>query len=82
MRFENGVCRAVDGLDGTCYTRRQCSNIGGLNSGKCAQVGACCVGNIFHFVVELVTSRFYFIYHQIKTKTRLHVVQMNVKNII
>lgn len=44
VRFENILCAASSGLDGTCYTRRQCNDMGGIISGKCASgVGACCV---------------------------------------
>ncbi|KAF5299667.1 hypothetical protein FQA39_LY11462 [Lamprigera yunnana] len=43
VRFENSVCPAANGLEGICYTRRQCTLIGGYASGKCAKVGVCCV---------------------------------------
>ncbi|GJQ88051.1 hypothetical protein Trydic_g12973 [Trypoxylus dichotomus] len=44
VRFQNGVCPGADGLDGTCYTKRQCSDISGVASGSCASnIGVCCV---------------------------------------
>ncbi|XP_018332641.1 uncharacterized protein LOC108742105 [Agrilus planipennis] len=44
VRFENSICAASDGLNGTCYTRRQCTNINGVASGRCASnIGVCCV---------------------------------------
>ncbi|KAK5640484.1 hypothetical protein RI129_011295 [Pyrocoelia pectoralis] len=44
VRFENSVCTAANGLLGICYTRRQCTTIGGYVSGKCARnIGVCCV---------------------------------------
>lgn len=43
VRFENKYCRTADGLDGTCYTRRQCREIDGTYSGLCAgTIGRCC----------------------------------------
>lgn len=44
VRFENSVCTGGDGLCGTCYTRRQCNEIGGTGSGPCASgIGVCCI---------------------------------------
>ncbi|XP_017777973.1 PREDICTED: uncharacterized protein LOC108563729, partial [Nicrophorus vespilloides] len=44
VRFENSVCKGIDGAVGTCYTRRQCRDIGGVPSGLCAaHIGYCCV---------------------------------------
>lgn len=44
VRFQNGVCTGADGLDGTCYTKRQCADINGIASGSCASnIGVCCV---------------------------------------
>lgn len=48
VRFQNTVCQAANGLVGTCYTRWQCSSIGGYGSGKCAQIASCCVGKYVH----------------------------------
>lgn len=53
VRFENSLCTGSDGLDGTCYTRWQCKSIGGIFSGKCANVGTCCVGNVFSLIYRL-----------------------------
>lgn len=46
VQFANGVCVAPTGLLGTCYRKRQCSEIiGGFASGTCASnLGVCCVG--------------------------------------
>ncbi|KAF5290653.1 hypothetical protein FQR65_LT01943 [Abscondita terminalis] len=44
VRFENSVCTGANGLRGICYTRRQCTSIGGYASGKCARnIGRCCI---------------------------------------
>ncbi|XP_071050504.1 uncharacterized protein [Onthophagus taurus] len=44
VRFKNDECSAADGLSGTCYTKRQCSDIDGIASGGCASnIGVCCV---------------------------------------
>ncbi|KAK9747301.1 CUB domain [Popillia japonica] len=44
VRFQNSPCTGETGLVGTCYTRRQCSDIGGSASGSCASnIGVCCV---------------------------------------
>ncbi|XP_064215817.1 uncharacterized protein LOC662398 isoform X2 [Tribolium castaneum] len=44
VRFENSVCGGADGFEGTCYTRRQCNEIGGVGAGPCAKgIGVCCI---------------------------------------
>ncbi|XP_047105568.1 uncharacterized protein LOC124774927 [Schistocerca piceifrons] len=44
VRFANRQCAADNGLNGTCFTRRECSNYGGIASGTCANsLGCCCV---------------------------------------
>jgi hypothetical protein len=47
VRFENSVCGGGDGFEGTCYTRRQCNEIGGVGAGGCASgIGVCCIVQI------------------------------------
>lgn len=43
VRFENSLC-VSEGLWGTCYRRSQCTSIGGIGSGSCANgIGVCCI---------------------------------------
>ena len=45
VRFTNFVCNATSGSNGTCYTSAECSRIGGVEEGTCADgYGVCCVG--------------------------------------
>ena len=44
VRFTNFVCNATSGSNGTCYTSAECSRLGGVEEGACAQgYGVCCV---------------------------------------
>lgn len=46
VRFANSEClsSAESRLNGTCFTRRECTNFGGTPSGPCANgLGTCCV---------------------------------------
>ncbi|KAL6255006.1 hypothetical protein P5V15_013424 [Pogonomyrmex californicus] len=45
VRFANSQClSSTDQLNGTCFTRRECTNYGGNPSGPCANgLGTCCV---------------------------------------
>nr|XP_023015446.1 uncharacterized protein LOC111504952 [Leptinotarsa decemlineata] len=44
VRFANSPCTANSNLIGTCYRRRQCTDIDGSPAGNCANgIGACCV---------------------------------------
>ncbi|KAF0304047.1 hypothetical protein FJT64_002829 [Amphibalanus amphitrite] len=44
VRFTNFVCNATSGSNGTCYTSAECSRLGGVEEGTCAQgYGVCCV---------------------------------------
>ena len=44
IRFANSQCLASNNLNGTCFTRRECRNYGGIPSGSCANGhGICCV---------------------------------------
>ncbi|KAJ8975888.1 hypothetical protein NQ317_011359, partial [Molorchus minor] len=44
VRFENGICGENNTLEGTCYTRRQCSQANGVGTSSCASgIGVCCV---------------------------------------
>ncbi|XP_022920246.2 uncharacterized protein [Onthophagus taurus] len=44
VRFANNACNSSSSLVGTCYTKRQCADIGGIASGSCASnIGVCCV---------------------------------------
>ncbi|EZA49837.1 hypothetical protein DMN91_005680 [Ooceraea biroi] len=45
VRFANSEClSSTDQLNGTCFTRRECTNFGGNPSGPCANgLGTCCV---------------------------------------
>ncbi|XP_063239502.1 uncharacterized protein LOC134540601 isoform X2 [Bacillus rossius redtenbacheri] len=43
-RFANTQCTATNNLNGTCFTRSECSGYGGTASGTCASgLGVCCV---------------------------------------
>jgi hypothetical protein len=44
IKFENGPCNGTNsGLQGTCYTARECGKKGGIASGSCASgFGVCC----------------------------------------
>ncbi len=45
VRFRNDVCSASSGVNGTCYSSNDCSNLGGSGSGSCASgFGVCCIG--------------------------------------
>lgn len=44
VRFANSVCNSTSNLFGTCYRRRQCIDINGIQDGRCASnIGVCCV---------------------------------------
>jgi hypothetical protein len=44
IRFRNVQCTAVNGQYGTCYSRQDCTRLGGIASGGCARNwGTCCV---------------------------------------
>ncbi|XP_037082262.1 uncharacterized protein LOC119102918 [Pollicipes pollicipes] len=44
VRFTNFVCNGTSGSNGTCYTAAQCSSLGGVDEGSCAEgYGVCCV---------------------------------------
>lgn len=44
VRFSNTICTTLEGYDGTCYRRLQCTNVGGVISGTCANgIGRCCL---------------------------------------
>ncbi|XP_037079095.1 uncharacterized protein LOC119100086 [Pollicipes pollicipes] len=44
VRFDHFTCNASTGENGTCYTERECSGMGGVASGACADdYGVCCV---------------------------------------
>lgn len=44
VTFENGPCTASSGEVGTCYSQKECGNLGGSASGTCANgFGVCCV---------------------------------------
>jgi len=44
VRFPNDVCKGSGSLNGTCYTKEECSNRKGTASGECANgFGVCCV---------------------------------------
>jgi len=46
-KFANAPCKGDGSKNGTCYTEQECENIGGKNSGKCADgFGVCCVKTI------------------------------------
>ncbi|CAH1961904.1 unnamed protein product [Acanthoscelides obtectus] len=42
VRFENSECIGSGSMQGTCYTRRQCREIDGIGSTKCAGVQRTC----------------------------------------
>ncbi|XP_067004462.1 cubilin isoform X2 [Anabrus simplex] len=44
VRFSNAHCLGNNNLNGTCFTRRECTRYGGLASGTCGNgLGVCCV---------------------------------------
>ncbi|XP_034942135.1 uncharacterized protein [Chelonus insularis] len=43
VRFANSECSGSNNLNGTCFTRRECSNYKGSSAGSCANgLGVCC----------------------------------------
>ncbi|ODN04352.1 Tolloid-like protein 1 [Orchesella cincta] len=43
IRFTNEICRTTSEETGICYTRNQCTSLGGLAQGNCASgLGVCC----------------------------------------
>jgi len=45
-KTQNGVCNSSSGVNGTCYSSTDCSNVGGSPSGTCASgFGVCCIGS-------------------------------------
>ncbi|XP_033610128.1 uncharacterized protein LOC117282858 [Cryptotermes secundus] len=44
IRFRNVQCTGVNGQYGTCYSRQECTRLGGIASGGCARNwGTCCI---------------------------------------
>ncbi|XP_015586174.1 uncharacterized protein LOC107263461 isoform X2 [Cephus cinctus] len=44
VRFANSQCTGTNNFNGTCFTRRECTNYAGTASGTCANgLGVCCV---------------------------------------
>jgi len=44
IKFQNGICTANDGKNGTCYTDTECDELQGIPGGSCAEgYGVCCV---------------------------------------
>merc|ERR1712223_226591 len=44
VKFPNDVCKGSGSMNGTCYTKEECSNRAGTASGSCAEgFGTCCV---------------------------------------
>ncbi|XP_043461349.1 uncharacterized protein LOC122497969 [Leptopilina heterotoma] len=44
VRFANSECTGSHTLSGTCFTKRECVNMKGVDSGSCANgLGVCCV---------------------------------------
>ena len=47
VRFKNDGCNSSSGLNGTCYSSADCSNLGGSAFGSCASgFGVCCIGTV------------------------------------
>jgi hypothetical protein len=47
IRFRNVQCTGVNGQYGTCYSRQECTRLGGIASGGCARNwGTCCVSKL------------------------------------
>ena len=43
VRFQNDICSTSSGNNGTCYTKTECMNRGGIPDGTCATgFGVCC----------------------------------------
>jgi len=54
IRFSNIPCQGTEGLNGTCYTEKECRERSGLATGSCAGgFGICC---IFHMGCGQTTS--------------------------
>lgn len=44
IRFKNVRCTGTNGQYGTCFSRQECANAGGVASGSCARNwGTCCI---------------------------------------
>jgi len=44
VTFENGPCNGASGEQGTCFSQKECGDLGGSASGTCANgFGVCCV---------------------------------------
>ena len=44
INFKNEECESGTGLNGTCYSESDCTNLGGTGSGSCASgFGVCCL---------------------------------------
>ncbi|CAG7717029.1 unnamed protein product [Allacma fusca] len=44
VRFQNTACASPAGQNGTCYTSRECSDLGGTATSQCANgFGVCCI---------------------------------------
>ncbi|KAJ9585755.1 hypothetical protein L9F63_002450, partial [Diploptera punctata] len=44
IRFQNVQCVGTNNLRGTCFARKECTNLGGISSGSCARGwGTCCI---------------------------------------
>ena len=44
INFKNEECESGTGLNGTCYSESDCTNLGGSGSGSCASgFGVCCL---------------------------------------
>ena len=54
VTFPNDPCDAGS-RNGTCYTKEECSQLGGTNDGSCAQgYGVCCTCNWYHSIQKLL----------------------------
>uniref|UniRef100_A0A7R9NGL3 CUB domain-containing protein n=1 Tax=Argulus foliaceus TaxID=509924 RepID=A0A7R9NGL3_9CRUS len=44
VKFDNAACTTSTGLNGTCFTAKECTNVGGSGLGTCASgFGVCCL---------------------------------------
>jgi hypothetical protein len=57
VKFPNDACQGSGNQNGTCYTAEECSNIGGVNAGTCAEgYGVCCTISLTCTTNDMVHS--------------------------
>lgn len=60
IRFKNVQCSGTNGQFGTCFSRKSCSDAGGVASGSCARNwGTCCISKytgVYQVIKEQYTD--------------------------